>query len=71
MKISITQMHPSMLTNTTVRHTVQQRGLIMSGTNQLEMKLHEQNEKISKLNHEVERLKAIVENLCERLMVQG
>lgn len=43
----------------------------MSGTNQLEMKLHEQNEKISKLNHEVERLKAIVENLCEHLMVQG
>lgn len=43
----------------------------MSGTSQLEMKLHEQNEKISKLNHEVERLKAIVENLCERLMVQG
>ena len=43
----------------------------MSGTNQLEMKLHEQNEKISKLNFEVERLKAIVENLCERLMVQG
>jgi len=43
----------------------------MSGTNQLEMKLHEQNEKISKLNHEVERLKAIVENICERLLVQG
>ena len=43
----------------------------MSGTNQLEMKLHEQNEKISKLNHEVERLKAIVNNLCERLYVQG
>jgi uncharacterized coiled-coil protein SlyX len=43
----------------------------MTGTNQLEMKLHEQNEKISKLNFEVERLKAIVENLCERLMVQG
>ena len=43
----------------------------MTGTNQLEMKIHEQNEKISKLKHEVERLKAIVENLCERLMVQG
>ena len=43
----------------------------MTGTNQLEMKIHEQNEKISKLNYEVERLKAIVENLCERLMVQG
>ena len=43
----------------------------MTGTSQLEMKLHEQNEKISKLNHEVDRLKAIVENLCERLMVQG
>jgi len=50
---------------------VKQRGLIMTGTNQLEMKIHEQNEKIGKLNHEVERLKAIVENLCERLMVQG
>jgi len=43
----------------------------MTGTSQLEMKLHEQNEKIGKLNHEVERLKAIVENLCERLHVQG
>ncbi len=43
----------------------------MIGTNQLEMKLHEQNEKISKLNYEVERLKSIVENLCERLYVQG
>lgn len=43
----------------------------MSNTNQLEMKLHEQNEKISKLSYDVERLKAIVENLCERLMVQG
>ena len=43
----------------------------MTGTNQLEMKLHEQNEKISKLNHEVDKLKAIVQNLCERLMIQG
>ena len=54
-----------------VRCIVKQRGLIMTGTNQLEMKLHEQNEKISKLNHEVDKLKAIVQNLCERLMIQG
>ena len=50
---------------------MKQQGLIMTGTNQLEMKLHEQNEKISKLNHEVDKLKAIVQNLCERLMIQG
>lgn len=50
----------------------------MTGTNQLEMKLHEQNKKISKLNHELKELKekldlnqAILENLCERLYVQG
>lgn len=50
----------------------------MTGTNQLEMKLHEQAEKISKLNHELKELKekldwnqAILENLCERLYVQG
>lgn len=43
----------------------------MTDTRQIEMKIHEQNEKISKLNYEVERLKAIVENLCERLYVQG
>jgi len=43
----------------------------MTGTSQLEMKLHEQNEKISKLNYEVSKLKAIVQNLCERLMIQG
>jgi len=50
---------------------VKQRGLIMTGTNQLEMKIHELNDKISKLNHEVETLKKIMNNLCERLMVQG
>jgi len=54
-----------------VRCIAKQRGLIMTGTNQLEMKLHEQNEKISKLNYEVDKLKAIVQNLCERLMIQG
>ena len=43
----------------------------MTGINQLEMKIHEQNEKISKLNYEVETLKKVVQNLCERLMVQG
>ena len=50
---------------------MKQQGLMMTGTNQLEMKLHEQNEKISKLNYEVDKLKAIVEHLCERLHVQG
>lgn len=43
----------------------------MTGINQLEMKLHEQNKKISKLNYEIETLKKIVQNLCERLYVQG
>ena len=43
----------------------------MTGINQLEMKIHEQAEKISKLNYEVETLKKVVQNLCERLMVQG
>jgi len=50
----------------------------MTGTNQLEMKLHKQAKKISKLNHELKELKekldwnqAILENLCERLYVQG
>ena len=50
----------------------------MTTTSQLEMKLHEQAEKISKLNHELDELKeqldwnqAILENLCERLHVQG
>ena len=54
-----------------VKCIVKQRGLIMTGTNQLEMKIHELNDKISKLNHEVETLKKIMNNLCERLMVQG
>lgn len=43
----------------------------MTGINQLEMKLHEQNKKISELNYEIETLKKVVQNLCERLMVQG
>ena len=50
----------------------------MTTTSQLEMKLHEQAEKISKLNHELDELKekldwnqAILENLCERLHAQG
>jgi uncharacterized coiled-coil protein SlyX len=50
----------------------------MSGTNQLEMKLHEQADQIGYLRHEVAKLKeqlekndAILKNLCERLMVQG
>jgi len=57
---------------------MKQRGLTMTGTNQLEMKLHKQAKKISKLNHELKELKekldwnqAILENLCERLYVQG
>lgn len=50
---------------------MKQRGLIMTGTSQLEMKIHEQNEKIGKLNHELETLKKVVEHLCERLYVQG
>jgi len=47
------------------------RGATMADTNQLEMKIHELNEKIGKLNHEVETLKNVLNNLCERLMVQG
>lgn len=50
----------------------------MTGTSQLEMKLHEQADQIGYLRHEVAKLKeqlekndAILKNLCERLMVQG
>ena len=34
----------------------------MTGTNQLEMKLHELNDKITTLKYEVERLKSLFEN---------
>jgi uncharacterized coiled-coil protein SlyX len=61
-----------------VKFIVKQRGLIMTGTNQLEMKLHEQADQIGYLRHEVAKLKeqlekndAILKNLCERLYVQG
>ena len=43
----------------------------MSDTRQIEMHLRKLDEKISKLNYEVETLKKVVQNLCERLMVQG
>ena len=50
----------------------------MTGINQLEMKLHEQADRIAQLKYEVtqlneqlEKTQAILKNLCERLMVQG
>jgi uncharacterized coiled-coil protein SlyX len=60
------------------KQCMKQQGLIMTGTNQLEMKLHEQADQLAHLRHEVLRMKEQLEktqatllNLCERLHVQG
>lgn len=50
----------------------------MTGTKNIEMKLHEQADQIAHLRHEMavvkqelEKNQAILKNLCDRLMVQG
>lgn len=46
-----------------VKHIAKQRGLIMTGTEQLEMKLHKLSDKIGRLEFELEKLKAIIKDL--------
>ena len=41
------------------------QGLIMTGTEQLEMKLHELNEKITKINYRLGRAEKLLERLKE------
>ena len=44
-----------------VRHIVKQRGLIMTGISQVEMKLHEQADQLAHLRHEVLKMKEQLE----------
>jgi len=39
------------------------QGSIMTGTNQLEMKMHDLNEKISKINHRLGRAEKLLERI--------
>ena len=51
-----------------VKRIVQQRGLIMTGTSQLEMKLHQQSNKISELSNKLDQLEK--ENKALELIVK-
>ena len=48
-----------------VKYIMRLQGLIMTGTNQLEMKMHELNEKIAKINYRLGRAEKLLERLKE------
>ena len=48
-----------------VKSIMRQQGLIMTGTEQLEMKLHELNDKIARLAYRLGRAEKLLERLKE------